>query len=244
MIFSGSIDILTVRRPFVYALIISLIFHILLFLNWPFYRKIFSARPDRIKKIEVTYIKYRESAPKKSEDIVKVQKSVASPQPSTPLKMVSKPSTRGGEISKAPEGLPKSAQKEAAKPEKKIAPAQNPLEADEKQPAGMTKTTLSAEASDLRLVPASYSQLVRNRIINNLETGDTDSEGDVFVRFVITSEGGLKDVSIVNEKSSKNGFLRTIAFEAVKKSSPFPLFPKEIALSEITFTCQISFLRR
>lgn len=245
MIFRDSIDI---RRSFVYALILSLIFHILLFLNWPFYRKIFSSHNDRIKKIEVTYLKYRDPTHEKSEDVIKVQRSVVSPQPSTPLKMVSKPSAQAEKMSKSSKELSNDERRrtkdEELIPQKKTAPAQKSLEADKKQPAGMTKTTLSAEASDLRLVPASYSQLVRNKIINNLDTGDSDSEGDVFVRFVITSGGGLKDISIVNEKSSKNGFLRTMAFEAVKNSSPFPLFPKDVALSEITFTCEISFLRR
>lgn len=99
----------------------------------------------------------------------------------------------------------------------------------------------SVDLRDLRFVPSSYAQAVRGKIRENLIPAKSGVEGDVFVRFVIASDGELQELNIIDEKSSRNGLLRETVFEAIKNSSPFPKFPKDITTPKVTFTCQISF---
>ena len=118
-----------------------------------------------------------------------------------------------------------------------------------KQPAVIKMGTISAvdasvDIQGMRLIPPSYSQVVRDRIIDNIDTSKTGGEGDVYVRFVIFSSGALKEINIIDEKSSNDGVLRVAAFEAVKNSAPFPPFPEKVNLPEIAFTCQITFARK
>ncbi|KPK41538.1 MAG: hypothetical protein AMJ78_05230 [Omnitrophica WOR_2 bacterium SM23_29] len=99
----------------------------------------------------------------------------------------------------------------------------------------------SVDLKELRFVPSSYAQAVRGKIRENLTPAKSGVEGNVFVRFVIASDGKLQELNIIDEKSTRDGLLREVVFEAIKDSSPFPKFPKDITTPKVTFTCQISF---
>ncbi|MFA5338756.1 MAG: TonB family protein [Candidatus Omnitrophota bacterium] len=228
------------------ALIFSAVIHILLLCNWPVYRNFFTDRM-RSGDVEVTYLKSREQ-PVVTQQQAPSRKSEPLPEPSPPQKLVSAE-------------LPKAAP-EAKKSEPKVLKGELPSAPPKKSPAAeqasrivikqplvpKIETTASVDASvearGLSLIPPSYSQVVRDRIIDNIDTRRTGGEGDVYVRFVITSSGTLKEISIIDEKSSDDGVLRAAAFQAVKDSSPFPVFPENVRLPEVVFTCQISFARK
>ncbi|MDD4879922.1 MAG: TonB family protein [Candidatus Omnitrophica bacterium] len=228
------------------ALVCSVVIHILLLSNWPFYRNFFTERL-RPADIEVTYVKSREQPAAKRQEAPS-RRSEPLPEVSPPQKLVS------AELPKAaPE--PKKGVSETPNKELPVSPPPKKAAAEQssriviKQPLmPKIETTASVDASvgtgGLRLIPPSYSQVVRDRIIDNIDTRKAGGEGDVFVRFVIVSSGALKEISIIDEKSSDDGVLRAAAFQAVKDSAPFPVFPEKVRLPEVVFTCQISFARK
>ena len=87
-----------------------------------------------------------------------------------------------------------------------------------------------------------YYQLVREKIrrcaYQNYSRTDT---GEVYLTFIINSDGSLKDIRLVEEKSSAAGYLKDIALQSVKDASPFPPFSKELDYPKLTFNVVISF---
>src|SRR3990167_2452299 len=237
-------------RKLLIALIFSVGIHILLLYNWPVYRNLFMERM-RPGDIEVTYLKSGEQ-PAARQSEVTVKRSESQPELLPPKKLISEETPRAVPV--------KEIETEARKKESVASPpakreAGKKPEAEQtpkiviKQPAVPKRvTTASVDASvdlqGMRLIPLSYSQVVRDRIIDNIDTRKTGGEGDVYIRFVITSSGALKEVNIIDEKSSADGVLRAAAFAAVKNSAPFPEFPEKVRLPEIVFTCQITFARK
>ena len=88
----------------------------------------------------------------------------------------------------------------------------------------------------------SYYQIVREKIkraaYHNYARTDV---GEVYLSFIISSDGSLKDVRLVQEKSSVNSYLQEIALRSIKDASPFPGFPKELDYPELSFNIVISF---
>jgi TonB family protein len=230
-----------VDKTFKTTLLFSAVLHIFLLFNWPFYRHIFIDR-KKPGDIEITYLK---------SDVVRekieaaVRRSVPQPEISKPAKLVSeakpeekaKTETAKKEVPKAkPAGEdPVPVQKEPDRPARVVI----------KQPVvPKIQATASVDMQGLRLMPSSYSQTVRNKIIGRLDTMKSGIEGEVFVRFVVGPDGSLRDIRIIDDRSSTNGFLRSAAFEAVRDAAPFAEFPAGVSLGEISFTCEISFARK
>ena len=235
------------NNKFLIALAFSVAIHILLLCNWPIYRQFFTDRMHPAD-IEVTYLKSREQpAAKQAEPAMR--RSEPMPELSAPQNLVS---------AEPPKTAPAAKKIETAAPKKEpVVPAPAKKAAVEqaskiviKQPlmpkieAITSVVDASVVAGGLRLIPPSYSQVVRDRIIDNIDTRKTGGEGDVYVRFIITSSGALKEVNIIDDQSSSDGVLRAAAFQAVKDSAPFPVFPEKVQLPEVAFTCQISFARK
>ena len=65
--------------------------------------------------------------------------------------------------------------------------------------------------------------------------------GEVYLTFVLASEGLLKGVKIIDDKTSANEYLREVALRSIKESNPFPPFPKGFDYPEFTFNLLISF---
>ncbi len=88
----------------------------------------------------------------------------------------------------------------------------------------------------------SYYQLVREKIkraaYQNYSRVDT---GNVFISFVISNDGYLKNLILNDEKSSLNNYLKEIAVRSVKDASPFPNFPKDLDYPQLSFNVIISF---
>jgi TonB family protein len=88
----------------------------------------------------------------------------------------------------------------------------------------------------------SYYQIVREKIkraaYQNYNRGET---GEVFLSFIISKDGELKDVRVLEEKSSSQAYLQQIALRSIKNASPFPPFPKELDYPRLSFNVIISF---
>jgi hypothetical protein len=65
--------------------------------------------------------------------------------------------------------------------------------------------------------------------------------GEVYLTFVLTSEGVLKGVKIIEDKTMANDYLRAVALKSIQESNPFPPFPKGFDYPEFTFNLLITF---
>ena len=106
------------------------------------------------------------------------------------------------------------------------------------------KITLPALALDKIGNPSyiSYYQVVCEKIrraaYQNYNRNET---GEVYITFIISDAGYLKDVRLVEEKSRATDYLKNIAMVSVRNASPFPRFPKELDYSQLSFNVVISF---
>lgn len=88
----------------------------------------------------------------------------------------------------------------------------------------------------------SYYQLVREKIRRAAYQNYTHTEtGEIYLTFLISNTGTLKDVRLIEEKSAPNFYLRDIAFRSIKDAAPFPPFPKELDYPQLSFNVIISF---
>lgn len=83
---------------------------------------------------------------------------------------------------------------------------------------------------------------IRNRAYFYVNDPDFDS-GEVYLTFVLSSDGDLKQVKIIHEKTRANSYLRSLGMRSIKESAPFPAFPKDLNYPELTFNVVISFER-
>lgn len=87
-----------------------------------------------------------------------------------------------------------------------------------------------------------YYQLVREKIRRAAYHNYIRSEtGEVFLSFVISKEGQLKESKLQEEKSAKSGYLKKIALQSIQDALPFPAFPAELDYPQLTFNVIISF---
>jgi TonB family protein len=87
-----------------------------------------------------------------------------------------------------------------------------------------------------------YYQIVREKIRRAAYYNYARTEtGEVYISFIISSDGYLKEVRLMEEKSSLNQYLREVALRSVKDASPFPNFPKELDYTQLSFNVIISF---
>lgn len=87
-----------------------------------------------------------------------------------------------------------------------------------------------------------YYQLVRERIRRAAYQNYSHTEtGEVYLSFVISQQGLLRDVRLIEERSSSSHYLRDIAQRSVKNASPFPPFPRELNYPQLSFNVIISF---
>ena len=89
---------------------------------------------------------------------------------------------------------------------------------------------------------ANYYSLVRGRIKQRAYFNYSEYyAGEVYLTFILTNDGSLKEVQILEDKTTGGQYLRTIGLKSVKEATPFPVFPKELHYPELTFNVVISF---
>lgn len=88
----------------------------------------------------------------------------------------------------------------------------------------------------------SYYQLVREKIRRAAYQNYTRADvGEVYLSFIISSDGILKEVRLIEEKSSPSKYLKECALASIKDASPFPDFPKTLDYPQLSFNVVISF---
>ncbi|MDD5465280.1 MAG: hypothetical protein PHP73_02940 [Candidatus Omnitrophica bacterium] len=87
-----------------------------------------------------------------------------------------------------------------------------------------------------------YYQIVREKIRRSAYQNYTHNEtGEVYISFIISCDGYIKDARLVEEKTTAGEYLKEIALRSVKNASPFPDFPKELDYLQLSFNIIISF---
>jgi len=87
-----------------------------------------------------------------------------------------------------------------------------------------------------------YYQIVRDRIRERAYTNYTKlSVGEIYLTFIIKSDGTLGELQIIENRSTANEFLREVGQKSVREASPFPPFPEDLNYPELTFNVAISF---
>jgi len=88
----------------------------------------------------------------------------------------------------------------------------------------------------------SYYQIVREKIRRAAYHNYTRAEvGEAYLSFLISSDGSLKALQLIEEKSSPSVYLKEISLRSIKEASPFPNFPKELDYPQLSFNVVISF---
>jgi outer membrane biosynthesis protein TonB len=88
----------------------------------------------------------------------------------------------------------------------------------------------------------SYYQIVREKIRRSAYRNYTRNEmGEVYLSFVISRDGYIRGINLIESKTTASNFLKGIASRSVKEASPFPSFPKELDYPQLSFNIVISF---
>ncbi len=120
----------------------------------------------------------------------------------------------------------------------------------DKQPLGLGKMRVERKITVPPLksekinnpVYLNYYDLVREKIKERAYMNYSKLDaGDVYLTFVLLSDGTLKQIRLIEEKSSTNDYLKNIGLRSIKEASPFPAFPKDLNYPELSFNVVISF---
>ncbi|MFA6357223.1 MAG: TonB family protein [Candidatus Omnitrophota bacterium] len=88
----------------------------------------------------------------------------------------------------------------------------------------------------------SYYQIVREKIRRSVyQSYSQNQTGEVYVSFIISNDGYIKGVRLIEDKTTASDYLKNIALKSVKDASPFPNFPKELDYPQLSFNIIISF---
>ncbi|MFC1658344.1 energy transducer TonB [Candidatus Omnitrophota bacterium] len=212
------------NNPLRNALVASLIIHTALFFKLPL-MNFFSRRPLE-QSPELTYVREDEALPS-----LKVYDKIFPKEPSRQLSskaVAPPPYLRREKILPLPKNVmdrkPEFVSPEIIAVKKKI---ELPVLEDEKMS---------------NPVYLNYYQMIRERIRRAAYHNYTSLiNGEVFLSFIITCEGGLKNTRVDEAKSTPYPYLKEIARKSIYDASPFPAFPKELDYPELSFNVIISF---
>lgn len=125
----------------------------------------------------------------------------------------------------------------------KIVSIKLPTQPNESSRPVQDNTSLDAgESFKSNPVYIEYYQGVREKIRKLAYNGyNRTVVGEVFLTFIILSNGEVKDIGVNEEKSSSSPYLRQIAIEAVKASAPFKAFPSELNYPQMSFNVILSY---
>ncbi|PIU41561.1 MAG: hypothetical protein COS99_04765, partial [Candidatus Omnitrophica bacterium CG07_land_8_20_14_0_80_42_15] len=97
--------------------------------------------------------------------------------------------------------------------------------------------TIESQKTEVRMGPkepegvyVGYYNMIRERIKSNLAKmyNSELKEGEIYLIFTLRSDGSIDKESVLDEKSTKSKELREVTLKALKKSAPFPSFPKNL----------------
>ena len=107
-----------------------------------------------------------------------------------------------------------------------------------------TKISLAPDEPEKNNSPSymAHSQVVREKIKRALyENYNRTEVGQVYLSFMLSRDGSLKEIHLVEEKSTPSAYLKEIAMRSIKDAAPFPGFPPALNYDQLSFNVVISF---
>lgn len=203
------------------ALLISLIFHLTIFLPLPCFMYPPIKRP--LPPLKITYL-----VPKVT--LAQTPRVKESPVLKTETKQIKKETVATEDKTDKSLNIKKEPLKELVKlPQPKA-----------KQEKIVIPPELPKEKESLYL---NYYQAIRNKIRSLVVQNYPRfiACGEVCLYFVLLSNGELKEIKIIEERSSQNQLLKEIAKRSVQQASPFSSFPKDLNQTQLSFNVIIAF---
>lgn len=80
---------------------------------------------------------------------------------------------------------------------------------------------------------------IRQTVYSNVTPLQSNS-GEVYITFLLASNGTLKDIKIREDRTKASSYLRDVGLKSVQQSNPFPPFPDGSDYPELTFNVSIS----
>jgi len=210
------------NKSFQFAILISILFHFVVFVGAP-QMSFFPSRKS-LDTIKITYYKIKEPPAK----LVGIKPQTIAPKlPDIKKEEILKP---------APDKTSEAVKKTESKPPETI------KEVKEKRFEAIVN---EEEDNAKKATYISYYRSVREKIryyadksyLRERSTG----QGEVFLSFVVASSGELLQVRIIEARSVEDSLLRNIAINSIRDASPFPSFPAGMNQYQITFNVIISF---
>jgi len=222
------------NKVFQIALLVSVLVHGVVFLQTANFSSPSSRKSaEKETKVELRYIKQAEVLKKYSEAALRKEEPF--------LKLPSK-------ITLEKTSLPQLNREDIFKPASKIS-----LPKEDFAKPAFIKPDVIAIKKKITLAPLegekinspayiAHSQIVREKIKRALYQNYSRMEtGQVYLTFVLTREGFMKNIRIVEEKSTGTKYLKEIALKSISDAAPFPNFPKELDYDQLTFNVIVSF---
>jgi TonB family protein len=212
------------EKPFQIALAISLIAHATIFFKLPAINFFLTRRA--LKQTKVTYVEEK----------------------STPLSL--KPCSQKLPLKSSRQILSKRVapapyiKREQIFKKVKAAPTRKPESVKPEVIAVKKKITLPPLRNEKISNPAylNYYQIIRERIKRAAYQNYTHLvNGDVWLSFIILTDGQLTEVRINERKSTTYAYLKETAKKSIDDAAPFPNFPKDLNYPELSFNVIISF---
>lgn len=222
------------NRFFNYALAVSLAIHLIIaititIIHW-------KDLHDKPKNLEVTFQVFKEKKVQKAKDqIKKFEFSQFKPQPE---KMNVDPIHRDGALNVA-DNVRDVARMNDTFSQRKIATTMPDL-------VKTKKITISEFDVEKELGPdyEKYAQQIRaqiNTVAYQYAEDPQIQNGEIYVTFLVSSDGMLKEVKVLEDRSRANAYLLELGERIIQKAAPFDPFPKELKLPERTFKIKITY---
>lgn len=212
-------------RIFKYALMLSLLLHIVVLLRLSYSNIHFFSQP--VKSLEVVYpkITIEKGAISKKKKPLKGMKVELENQPVSTKERLD---SLMKDISKLSEDF--------------FHKGQKPKQPGEKG----AKRKISVPALETRQIKnplyLDYYKEVRSRIRERAYVNYKQFDsGEVYLTFIVEADGELKRIKIIEERTKANQYLRRVSMQSVKEASPFSPFPEDLKYPELSFNVVISF---
>ncbi len=87
----------------------------------------------------------------------------------------------------------------------------------------------------------SYYKLINERLQRSVIYPANFANGEVEVSFILSADGNLRHLEVINQTTQVNHSLRETALQIVRNASPFPPFPASLQKQQLTFNVVICF---
>lgn len=223
---------MTENKIFSYALAVSLIIHAAVFIRFSFHHP--RLLKETIRPLELTYQPVKAVSPKPEPQVkppsvdsrmasskIPLENRIQNGPPLIKVETIHEwslpPSQWQMDKSRSVRIDPRPVERKISVPELKTEKINNPVYLD-------------------------YYQIVRNRIKDRAYRNYARMDaGEVYLTFVLASNGSLKQIKLIDEKTSAGAYLKDVGLKSIRESSPFPSFPHNLAYPELSFNVIISF---